>query len=152
MLKQILQGKHMKCGVEANISMHLALALICFKEWLTSNGKYKDVINEVMSTSKKTKQLERTKQHTYRAFLCQEIHQDKIVAIMIDGLPAPLALVELNVCNFTTLCNNNHCKCYKNNLPCTDMCKCIGCQIEDESQNYEFEKNKEYDSAEENFQ
>ena len=54
MLKQILQGKHMKCVVEVNISMHLALALICFKEWLTSNGKYKDVINEVTSTTKAT--------------------------------------------------------------------------------------------------
>ena len=69
MLKQILQGKHMKRVVEVNISMHLALALICFKEWLTSNRKYKDVINEVTSTTKETKQLEYTKQHTYRAFL-----------------------------------------------------------------------------------
>ena len=98
------------------------------------------------------KSRQQQKQHAYRAFHGQEIHQGEIVAIMIDGLPAPLALEKLNVCNFTTLCNNNHCKCYKNNLPCTDTCKCSGCQNEDESQNYEFEKIKEYDYAEEDFQ
>ena len=32
------------------------------------------------------------------------------------------------------------------------MCKCIGCQNEGESENYEFDKNNEYDSAEENCQ
>ena len=32
MLKQILQGKHMKGGFEVNVSMHLALAPICLKE------------------------------------------------------------------------------------------------------------------------
>ena len=81
-----------------------------------------------------------------------EIHQDKIVALITDELPAALALVELIVCNCTILCNNNRSKCYKNNLPCTNMCKCIGCQNEGESENYEFDKNNEYDSAEENCQ
>ena len=28
------------------------------------------------------------------------------------------------------------------------MCKCIGCQNESESENYEFDRNNEYDSAE----
>ena len=61
---------------------------------------------------------------------------DKIVALMTDKLPAPLALVESSVCNCATLWNNNRCKCNKNNLLCTDMCKCIGFQNEDESENY----------------
>ena len=59
---------------------------------------------------------------------------------MLDVLPALQALMDLNICNSTTFCNNNHCKCYKNNLPGTDISKCIGCQNEGESQNYEFEK------------
>ena len=71
---------------------------------------------------------------------------------MTDELPAPLALVELSLCNCATLCNNNHCKCYKNNLPCTDVCKSIGCQNEGESEKFEFDKNNEYDYAEEDRQ
>ena len=59
---------------------------------------------------------------------------------MTDDPPAPLSLVELSVCNNTTLWNNNCCKCFKNNLPCTDMCKCICCQNEGESENYKFDK------------
>lgn len=39
------------------------------------------------------------------------------------------------LCNCINLCNNNCCKCYKSNLSCTDMCKCIGCQNEGESEN-----------------
>lgn len=67
-LKQIIQGKHMNRGIEGNISMHLALTWICFKEWLTSNGKYKDVINDIPSTEKEIKQLEYTDQNTCKAF------------------------------------------------------------------------------------
>ena len=80
-----------------------------------------------------------------------EIRQNKIVAIMTDELPDPLALVEFSVCNGTTLCNSNLCK-YQYNLPCIDMCKCISCQNEGERENYEFDKNNEYDSAEEDCQ
>ena len=51
-LKQILQGKHMRRKVGGNISMHLALTRICFKECQTSNGKYKDVIYVITSKAK----------------------------------------------------------------------------------------------------
>ena len=81
-----------------------------------------------------------------------KIHQSKIVAITTNNLPSPLALVELSVWNFITLCNNNNCKCYKNNLACTDMCKCIGRQNEGGKENYKFDKNNEYDSAKEDCQ
>ena len=56
------------------------------------------------------------------------------MAMMTDELPAPIALVELSVCNCKTHCNNNRCKCYKNNLPCTDMCKCVNCENDDRRQ------------------
>lgn len=82
----------------------------------------------------------------------REIRQDKTGAIMTDEQPAPLALVELSVCNCTTLCNNNRWKCYKNNLPCTKLCKYIDSQNKGESKNYEFYKNNECNSAEENCQ
>lgn len=41
-----------------------------------------------------------------------KILKDKIMAIMTNELPAPLALVELNVCICTTLYNKIHCKYY----------------------------------------
>ena len=41
---------------------------ISFKEWLTSNGKYKDVINDITSTTKELKQLKYTDQRTCKAF------------------------------------------------------------------------------------
>ena len=53
------------------------------------------------------------------------------LAIMTDELPAPLALVELSSCSCKTRCCNNRCKCYKNHLSCSDMCKCTGCENND---------------------
>ena len=58
----------MKLGIEMNISMPLALTWICFREWLISNRKYKDVINEIMTMAKEVRQLEYTDQHTYKRF------------------------------------------------------------------------------------
>ena len=51
--------------------------------------------------------------------------------IMTDELPAPLALIELSVCGCKTKCTTRRCKCFKNKLPCTDMCKCVDCENDD---------------------
>ena len=43
---------------------------------------------------------------------------------MTDNLPAPLALIELSVYGCNGDCSTQRRKCFKNNLVCTDMCKC----------------------------
>lgn len=63
-----------------------------------------------------------------------EQDNDELVAIMTDSLPAPLALVELSACGCKTECSNGRCLCYKNNLVCTDMCKCSDCKNCDETE------------------
>lgn len=60
-----------------------------------------------------------------------ERSDDAYKPIMTDKLPAPVALIELSVCSCTTKCVNNRCKCRKNKLQCTDMCKCIDCDNDD---------------------
>ena len=80
-LKQILQGKHMRRKVGGNISIHLALTRICFKECQTSNGKYKDVIYVIMSRAKEFKQLEYPDQRTYKAF-----HNSTLQKFELNGL------------------------------------------------------------------
>ena len=53
---------------------------------------------------------------------------------MTDELPAPVALIELSVCSCKKdKCDSNRCKCYKNNLQCTDMCKCEDCKNTDDN-------------------
>ena len=56
-----------------------------------------------------------------------ESNGDAYKVIMTDELPAPVALIELSVCSCKTNCVTNRCKCRKNNLQCTDMCKCMDC-------------------------
>ena len=56
----------------------------------------------------------------------------KISAIMTDDLPAPLALIELSMCGCKTSCDTNRCKCYKNSLVCTEMCKCFDCKNDED--------------------
>ena len=57
---------------------------------------------------------------------------------MTDNLPAPFKLIELNICNCKRGCSTLRCKCFKNSLVCTDMCKCSACNntntFEDNSQ------------------
>ena len=48
--------------------------------------------------------------------------------IMTDNLPAPIALIELSMCKCQTGCKTKRCKCLKNDLVCTDMCKCRDCK------------------------
>ncbi|XP_062498902.1 uncharacterized protein LOC134176238 [Corticium candelabrum] len=40
---------------------------------------------------------------------------------------APLALLELLRCGCSSGCNSARCRCFKNNMPCTDACKCKEC-------------------------
>lgn len=54
---------------------------------------------------------------------------------MTDNLPAPIALNELSVCSCEGGCTTKRCKCLKNNLVCTDMCKCEGCKNNDTCDN-----------------
>ena len=51
--------------------------------------------------------------------------------ILTDELPAPLSLIELSVCSCKTKFATNRCKCRKNALQCTDMCKCVDCENDD---------------------
>ena len=65
-----------------------------------------------------------------------ENYGDTYKAIMEDELPAPIALIELSVCTCKTKCVGvekmwKRCKCRKNKLQCTDMCKCINCANDD---------------------
>ena len=53
-LKQIMQGKHMKRGVEAHTVMYLALTKVCFNEWLHNGSDVrvddiKLLLNEIPS-------------------------------------------------------------------------------------------------------
>ena len=48
--------------------------------------------------------------------------------ILTDELPAPLALTELSVCSCKTKCATNKCKCRKNVLQSTDICKSGDCK------------------------
>ena len=47
---------------------------------------------------------------------------------MTDELSVPLELMELSVCGCKTSCNTMRCKCVKNQLMCTDLCKCVSCK------------------------
>ena len=51
----------------------------------------------------------------------------ELVPIMIGCLLAPMAFIELSVCGCKSNCKTNRYKCKKNNLTCTDMCKCTNC-------------------------
>ena len=51
----------------------------------------------------------------------------ELVPIMIGCLLAPMAFIELSVCGCKSNCKTNRYKFKKNNLTCTDMCKCTNC-------------------------
>ena len=53
-----------------------------------------------------------------------ELNSSLLDPIMTDNLPAPIGLIELSVCNCESRCASKRCRCLKNNLVCTDMCKC----------------------------
>ena len=60
--------------------------------------------------------------------------------ILTNELPAPLAFNELSVCSCKTKCAFNGCKCRKNTLQCTDMCKCVVCENRDVHDTYDNER------------
>ena len=53
-----------------------------------------------------------------------ELKDAQMVPIMMDELPAAIGLIELSMCSCKGICDTNRCLCYKNNLTCTEMCKC----------------------------
>ena len=65
-----------------------------------------------------------------------------LMPIMTDNLPAPMAMIELSVCGCKSNCQNKRCKCRKNCLPCTDMCKCIDCANTGEDEGCSENKNE----------
>ena len=57
------------------------------------------------------------------------LEEKQLAAKMTDELPAPEATIELSVCSCSkTKCVSGRCKCHKNNLKCSDMCKCQNCE------------------------
>lgn len=58
-----------------------------------------------------------------------ETEQGSFSPIMTRNLPAPVALIEMSSCSCQTGCKTNRCGCKKkNNLTCTDLCKCKDCE------------------------
>lgn len=51
--------------------------------------------------------------------------------ILTDELPAPLALTELSLHSYKTICATNKCKYRKVALQCTNICKSEDCENED---------------------
>ena len=53
-----------------------------------------------------------------------ELNNGNLVPIMIDDLPVPTGLIELNMCSCKTGCSSGRCTCKKKNMLCTEMCSC----------------------------
>ena len=72
-----------------------------------------------------------------------ELNGSSLQLIMTNNLPAPLALIELRVCRCKNNCSIRRSKRLKNELICTDMCKCSSCKNTDsfEGSNDEIEWN-----------
>ena len=71
---------------------------------------------------------------------------ERLIPIMTDNLPAPLAMIELSACGCRSDCLSNRCRWRKHSLPCTDMCKCKGClNTGDEGEEIELESDDEYE-------
>ena len=52
-----------------------------------------------------------------------ELNGNSLDPIMADNVPAQIGLIELSVCNCESGCESKRCKCLRNKLVCTDMCK-----------------------------
>ena len=61
-----------------------------------------------------------------------ELNGNSLGPIMTDDLPAPIGLIELSVRNCKSGRASKWCRCLKNNLVCTDMCKCQNCENADD--------------------
>lgn len=63
--------------------------------------------------------------------------------------PAPSSLLELMSCRCKkTKCSNNSCGCKKENLACTDLCKCVECNNNKKEEFYESDYFEESDDSE----
>ena len=58
---------------------------------------------------------------------------------MTDDLPGHTGLIELSMCSCKTGCSSGRCTCKKNNLLCTEMCKCSDTCENSEEDIYESE-------------
>lgn len=52
--------------------------------------------------------------------------------VMTTNLPAPESVIELSSCGCKGGCVDGRCRCFKNNLVCTEMCSCDNCENSDE--------------------
>ena len=57
-----------------------------------------------------------------------EMKDDKHLPIMTDQLPAPGAVIEMSLSKCRTGLKTMWCKCYKNQLGCTEMLLCANCE------------------------
>ena len=76
-----------------------------------------------LSTTSFRPQLPDIKDHGWN------IVDNLLCPIMTDELPAPQYSIEMVNCSCkSTKCANHYCTCRKNNLQCTDLCNCDGCE------------------------
>ena len=74
-----------------------------------------------------------------------ELDNANLVAVMTVELPAPTGLIESSMCSCKTGCSSGRCTRKKNNLLCTEMCKCS-----DASENSDCNKKEDiYESEDE---
>ena len=62
-------------------------------------------------------------------------NKDLLMPILCLRPPAPSAVLGLIKCNYKKCCSRR-CSCAKNNLVCTEMCKCFGKQCSNSSERY----------------
>ena len=48
--------------------------------------------------------------------------------IMTTNMPVPQSIIELIACGCKSDCSTDRCRCHKNNLRCTEMCRCDKCE------------------------
>ena len=56
-------------------------------------------------------------------FSCK-LDNENLISIMTDDLSAPTGLTEMSMCSCKTVSPSGRFTCKKNNLLCTEMCKC----------------------------
>ena len=62
----------------------------------------------------------------------------ELQATMTDELPAPEYSLEMSSCGCKkTRCVTGRCQCSSNGLTCTDLCKCLDCNNNNESTHFD---------------
>ena len=62
------------------------------------------------------------------------LNDDVLEIIWMTRPPAPESLVECVECKCKSGCSTMRCSCRKNELKCTDLCRCSGCQNADSNE------------------